>query len=166
MRIISLWQPYASLLVHGHKFNETRSWPAPPSLIGQTIGIAATKQIKHEQRLAVADPVFAEFYETTGLPKLEELPMGGILGTVFLHSSDLITDEDHEDVMPMEIVFGDWTPGRFAWRMRYPRLLHKPIFTRGSQGIWEFDIHEEAFHADPQVDQDRPPDIRSQLRIA
>ena len=41
--VISIWQPYASLAIHGHKMNETRGWKAPASLIGKRFGIAATK---------------------------------------------------------------------------------------------------------------------------
>jgi hypothetical protein len=39
--MLTLWQPWASLCALGVKTIETRSWPAPKSLIGQRIGIHA-----------------------------------------------------------------------------------------------------------------------------
>lgn len=44
MKTLSLWQPWASLVVEGVKTIETRSWPAPQSLIGQRIAIHAAAQ--------------------------------------------------------------------------------------------------------------------------
>ena len=48
MKAITLWQPYASLLVAGRKPHETRSWPPPDSLLGARIAIHAG-----DKRLAV-----------------------------------------------------------------------------------------------------------------
>lgn len=45
MHCISLWQPWASLIACGAKPYETRSWPPPHALIGQTIAIHAAKKI-------------------------------------------------------------------------------------------------------------------------
>src|SRR5579871_5814035 len=102
MKVISLWQPWASLVVLGHKTIETRSWPAPSSLIGKVIGIAATKVIKPEERQAFADPLFQEHYRPLGLPGLEELPRGGIIGSALLHSCEVMTDELIEDLTEEE----------------------------------------------------------------
>lgn len=137
LKTISIWQPWASLLVHNHKFIETRGWPAPKSLIGTTIGIASTKTIKPEQRQAVLDDEFARFYTATGLPPLEELPHGYLLGTVLLHSCEVITDETMEEITEEEAAFGWFSPGRYAWRVRHPTRYVPPIAVRGSQGIWE-----------------------------
>lgn len=139
LKVISVWNPYAMLLVHGIKFNETRGWPAPPLLIGQRIGIASTKIIKPDQRRAYADPVFQKFYAATGLPPLEELPNGYLLGTVQLHSCEMITDEDFGDITEEEKAFGWYEKGRWAWRMRYPHLLPVPLKVRGGQGVWKWD---------------------------
>lgn len=138
MKVISIWQPFASLVIEGHKFVETRSWPAPKSILKTTIGIAATKNITPDQRAAVQDNTFARYYAETGLPALDELPRGCILGTVYLHSCDLITEADLEEVTEEEQAFGWWTPGRYAWRLRYPQKYKYPILARGQQGVWDF----------------------------
>lgn len=38
-----------------------------------------------------------------------------------------------------EILFGDWTPGRYAWEMTNIKLLPKPIRAKGAQRIWSWD---------------------------
>lgn len=137
MRVISVWQPYASLLVHGHKLVETRGFPAPKALIGQRIGIASTKIVRPEQRAAMKDPVFARYYFETNLPRdIEELPNGYLLGTVLLHSCEPITEEDLEDVTEEEKLYGWWQEGRYAWRVREPESFDEPVPVRGAQGIW------------------------------
>ncbi len=91
---LTLWQPWASLCVlpgeggRAVKWIETRSWPAPESLIGQRIGIHAAK------RHPVVGPIgnwyaWAEgrhawrLYDDHG-PDLHPLPLGALLGTVRL----------------------------------------------------------------------------------
>ncbi len=43
MKAISLWQPWASLLVLGLKRFETRSFPFPGAVRGQRVAIHASK---------------------------------------------------------------------------------------------------------------------------
>lgn len=44
MKAVSLWQPWASLIACGAKTIETRSWPAPRTVVGQRIAIHAAKR--------------------------------------------------------------------------------------------------------------------------
>lgn len=139
MKVISIWQPFASLLVHGHKVVETRTWKAPCSLIGQCVGIASTKIIRPEQRSVFDDPIFAGCYIETDLPSLDKMPNGYLVGSVILHSCDLMTEEDLDDVSTCEYSFGVWEEGRYAWRVRAPVAFERPIPVSGAQGIWELD---------------------------
>lgn len=140
MKVISIWNPYALLLAHGHKLNETRGWAAPEALIGQRIGIASTKIIRPEQREAFSNPTFARYYYETNLPRqLDDLPNGYLLGTAVLHSCDLVSEADIEDVTEEEQLYGWWEPGRYAWRMRDHKPLVEPVPVRGAQGIWTWD---------------------------
>lgn len=138
MKVISIWQPYASLIVHGFKTIETRGWAAPKSLLKERIGIAATKSITPAQVTAVQDPTFKRYYAETGLPGLLDLPRGALLGTVLLNSCDPITEADLEDITEEEQCYGWFTPGRFAWRLRYPLIYERPVPVRGQQGIWDY----------------------------
>ncbi|MCL2331658.1 MAG: ASCH domain-containing protein [Proteobacteria bacterium] len=39
-----------------------------------------------------------------------------------------------------ERAFGDWRPGRYAWKLGNVRVLPDPIPTRGYQGLWSYDM--------------------------
>jgi hypothetical protein len=138
MRCVSIWNPYASLIVHGFKLNETRSYAAPASILGTRIGIASTKTIKSEQRALFADERFQHYYGHTGLPGLDDLPHGYLLGTVLVHSYAVITKDDLDDVNEEEQCYGWWKPGRYAWRLYEPEFFARPIPVVGRQGIWNF----------------------------
>jgi len=156
MKVISLWQPWATLIVRGFKTIETRSWPAPKSIIGKRIGIAATKIILPEQRIAYQDPEFQKFYSLTGLPPLEQLPRGCVIGSAVLHSSDPIDQDLVDDITDEEEAFGWYAPGRFAWRLRGQQAFG-PYPARGAQGIWHWEppndvavVHQDNAHQEGQ----------------
>lgn len=136
MKVISVWQPYASLLVSGHKVCETRSWPAPASVLGQRIGIASTRIVRQEQAALFEDCCFLAAYRETGLLPLDALPHGYLLGTVEVVECVLIDDIILEDISGVERLFGDWRAGRFAWRCDRPVMFDTPIRVRGQQGLW------------------------------
>jgi activating signal cointegrator 1 len=139
MRAISIWQPFATLIVKGDKIFETRTWAAPKSVIGQRIGIASTKTIKPEQRAHFADETFQTNYQRLLLPeRIEDLPHGYMLGTAILDSVELMTPEFIEEVSNEEQSYGWWQEGHYAWRMVSPEMFPRPIPVRGAQGIWEW----------------------------
>lgn len=139
MKVISIWQPYASLVVHNFKLSETRGWPAPASLIGAELGIASTKTIRHEQRALFEDLEFQKHYAPTGLPALDDLPHGKLLGVARVLACDFMTEEVIEDVTEEQRAFGDWRVGRWAWRLDVSKRFAEPIMVSGKQGLWEFD---------------------------
>lgn len=138
MKVISVWQPFASLSVHGMKIFETRTWPAPASIIGERIGIASTKNVTPDQKSFFTDPDFVKHYESTGLPELDELPCGMLLGTVIIDSCELVTEEFLEDISEAEKSFGWFNLGGYAWRQRRPKVLVHPVPIRGKQGIYDW----------------------------
>ncbi|WLR90879.1 ASCH domain-containing protein [Shinella zoogloeoides] len=151
MKVISIWQPWTSLVVHGFKLFETRTWAPPASAVGERIGIASTKNITPDQRSAFADPLMQRYYAETGLPSLEELPRGYLLGTVLLHSVELITEEFLDDITEEERSYGWYHLGNYAWRLRYPQLLEHPIPIQGKQGLYEWKgLDRAAQEADTQ----------------
>lgn len=38
-----------------------------------------------------------------------------------------------------EMLFGDWTPGRYAWELTNVKLLPNPIPAKGSQRLWDWE---------------------------
>jgi hypothetical protein len=132
LTVISLWQPYASLLFTV-KRNETRGWIWPPKMIGQQIGIHATAKIG-----AVSPEVDALCCALYGFDWRETLSRSAILGTVVIEASgpaEIMPPESIED-----IICGDWSAGRFASRVRTKRdLWAYPIPYSGQQGFWRTD---------------------------
>jgi len=144
MKTISIWQPHASLIVLGLKPFETRSWPAWKSLIGQRIGIHAGKALDDLQDLTEylvqrdageerdeAFDAYVTALKAAGFKHLREMPRGAILGSAVLAEcipTEKLTDPGY---------FGDFTPGRFAWRMEDPIILPSPVPFVGKQGFFE-----------------------------
>lgn len=138
MKAISVWQPWASLIISGHKRVETRSWPAPYSFRGQRIAIASTNSVRGEQRRAFAVKAFQEHYLSTGLPGIDDLPKGYILGTVVIDGCREIDPDMMQALAPAEEAFGLFGPGRFAWVLRDPQPLDTPVPVKGAQGLWNW----------------------------
>ena len=152
MKAISIWQPFATLVVKGYKVFETRTWAAPASVIGQRIGIASTKSIRPEQRAHFNDEDFQGFYGRLGLPeKLEDLDHGFMLGTVIIDSVELMTPEFMDEVTNEEMSYGWWQEGFFAWRLREPVMFPRPIPVRGAQGIYEWNDNERDMESRPRL---------------
>lgn len=132
--VISLWQPYASLIFRGRKKNETRpkGTPLPSRYVGVEVGIAATaafpplKLISEELHELCIDEFGCSYNYT--------LPLGCILGTViFGHrvpTTELRPADDDDRVA------GDWREGRFAWPIRSVKPLAIPVRAKGNQGWW------------------------------
>ncbi len=139
MKVLSVWQPYASLTVHGFKKVETRSYPAPTALHDQRIGIASTKRIVEAQRQVMKDEQFREYYGETGLPALRDLPHGFLIGTVILMTCYRIAECHLTAVPAAERMFGDWRPGRYAWVLKAAEVLPEPVPVRGQQRMWKYE---------------------------
>lgn len=133
MKAISLWQPWASLVVHGEKRIETRAWAPPKSLVGKRIAIHAAKLTRFDALMS--QPPFIGLIDA-------ELPHGAIVGTVKLSSCIRMTPTNIVDFArrkPLEVQLGDWQPGRYAWVLRDPRPFAEPVPWRGSQGFFNVD---------------------------
>lgn len=142
MKCISLWQPWATLMVTGAKRNETRSWS---TAIRGTVAIHAAKKWTGElQELCLSSPMFraalnplrpnqgGAFWLDDALPLI--LPRGVILGTVDILACERIT-ESNTPTGP-ERIFGDYRLGRFMWRTANARRFEEPIPFTGHQGFF------------------------------
>lgn len=148
VRGISLWQPWASLLGCGAKKYETRSWAT--NYRGPVVIHAAARPCFKLMNVdADADNaailVFEkEFYES-------DLPTGCIVAVAELVGCHKMIDDGsgkkyhtylqrpnyhQEYIQGNELLFGDWTPGRYAWEFKNMRMLEQPIPYKGMQGLW------------------------------
>lgn len=64
---------------------------------------------------------------------------------IHIGAESLTNDKHHPDfgkyIVPteQEIMFGDWTPGRYAWELANVKMLPEPIPAKGKQRLWEWE---------------------------
>jgi hypothetical protein len=153
MKAITIWQPWATLIMIGAKPYEFRSWKPPASAIGEPMAIhAGARPMKAAELRNLRLKVNSGYCYQTGLrrnvalPFLQKLidqeitlPFGHVLGTVRLGEPCRANQVMHE--------FG----GRMAndsdrdehFNWAWPMLdIHPiaPIPARGFQGLWEWRV--------------------------
>jgi hypothetical protein len=131
-RAISLWQPWAlAWLLPGVKEFETRHWYCGhrgPLLIH------AAKKKDGEVRDFMNSAALREIRKIHHL-ELEDFHFGALIGRVDLIGCSKV--EDLPAPSEMEDRWGNWAPGRFAWkRGPNPVIFAHPIQYRGMQGIF------------------------------
>ena len=71
-----------------------------------------------------------------------KLPYGAIIGMAELVDCKKIDQTYHDfvrDFCHSDYAFGNFTVGRYAWRMEKPVLFDAPIPAKGKQGLWEWE---------------------------
>lgn len=129
MKAVTLWQPWASLIVVGAKRIETRNWA---TRYRGEIAIHAAQKWNREL-MAIA----AECRCWTGDPGL--LPLGAVVATARL--TDCLPTESPElahILTEQEVRLGDYSAGRFAWVLEDVQPLPVPVFCSGAQGLWNW----------------------------
>lgn len=146
MKAITLTQPWATLVAIGAKRIETRSWS---TRYRGPLAIHAGKGLSGMTRRAFLDLCASGKFEEPLLKELKEwecrdfypldlfddLPRGQIIAIVWLIDCFKI-DETNQPPEP-EYSFGDYTPGRFGWRLENVRRM-EPVTAKGALGLWEW----------------------------
>ena len=130
MPALSLYQPWASLIVYGHKRIETRSWS---TTYRGTLLIHASKTKRWI-------PDLPRLLHYAGLPDaLMDLPSpcGAVLGSVEVVDCLQTEELSESDVGTQERRLGDYRPGRYGWVLRHPVVFPKPVSCKGMLGLWE-----------------------------
>lgn len=134
MKVLSLLQPWASLVVMGVKTIETRSWTTNyrgPLLIHAGLRKAGN----------YINNIPIIYTNTFG-----KLPYGAILGIVQLEKIILLKDFDitSEQINKMSLeddTFGNHDDkNRYGWVLKEAIQFDEPITTRGSLRLWEFEF--------------------------
>ena len=135
MRAITLYQPWAQLILLGAKLIETRSWDPPQSAIGTRIAIHAGKRV-----VEFPDwPEYREFNEAVrrwlGDNWAKEVPTGAVVCSALLKGARRVkTANDLPD--GDELLFGEYGVGRWLWDLADIEPFDEPIPARGFQGLW------------------------------
>lgn len=134
MPALTLWQPWACLIEIGAKPYETRAFPIPRRLLGRRVAIHAAARPCFTCLDGETLDDIGEAFGRCGWNHW--LPRGCIVATAVLAES-----------IPAEKVkadsFGDYTPGRWAWRLEDVRPIIPHIAAKGRQQIgWDWTIPE------------------------
>jgi len=131
LKAVSLHQPWASAIAAGLKRFETRSWG---TLHRGLLAIHATQRPTDpatlDLELRVRDALRGARVD------LPPLPRGAFVALVQLDNCKGTVLWSAADAPPAEREWGDWTPGRFAWRLSSGWALSSPVPCRGAQGLW------------------------------
>ncbi len=124
---ITLWQPWACLIEVGVKPYETRPKAPPKKLIGQRIAIHAAKR---PMKLAMMSQEFIDacYDAFGGCHWSHALPLGVVVCTAILAEAVPV-----EQVTPD--LFGDYSPGRWAWKLEDVRPVQPHAPAKGMQ-LW------------------------------
>lgn len=125
MKCISLWQPWASAIPLRLKKIETRGYETK---VRGRFGVHAA------MRWTKAERDFTAARRRAGDHLPDPLPLGAIVATAVLH--DVIPSEMllAAGVGDLEMMYGDYSRGRFGWVLEDVIPLEEPIPWKGKQG--------------------------------
>lgn len=135
MRVLTLWEPWATLIAMGHKQIETRNWAT--SHRGDLL-IHAAKTKKYCKHMQVLD-----LCRRAGMGRhaanevFHAMRPGNVLAVVDVKS--IVTTEEASAAKfftQKEFAFGDYAPLRYAWRLERLERLPQPFAATGRQQIW------------------------------
>lgn len=131
MKAITIKQPWASLIVHGIKDIENRTWACPKKYLGQRVLIHASAKPDREPYMifndAQADAIDNCVMDVCGYYK----QTGAIVGSVEI--VDCV--QNHPSI---------WADkGVYNWVLANPVLFKKPIPAKGKLSFWEYDKIQE-----------------------
>lgn len=147
MKVITLTEPWATLVVIGAKQFETRSWQRAaqgPMLVHAAKEMPGWASETVEQSGTI-QRTLCEYFKTGHIDvqrKLDER-RGKIIGSI-RHTACGRTEDVRDTLSPREIAFGDYGDGRFAWHLDEPRAYQTFTPVRGALGIWTLPANLEA----------------------
>ena len=141
MRAVTIWQPWATLILCGIKLYETRSWPT--DYRGPLV-ITAAKRWEDDQA-QLLEPI-AQMIETHRPAFLHDMSraqkelwfasiedtLGRALGVVNLTDCKRMQCSGDQ----LENYLGNFGPGRFGWKCETPTAFDSPLQCTGKQGLW------------------------------
>lgn len=129
MKVLSLLEPWASLISQKVKQIETRSWKT--SYRGTLYIHASKREVKlnDEKNLALAQ-----------LLSTKDFKYGAIIAKCKLVDCVFMDEAFLEYIKKnnIEYMCGEYSYGRYAWILEDIEQLKEPIYTNGHLSIWEY----------------------------
>ncbi|KAK1260182.1 hypothetical protein QJS04_geneDACA002093 [Acorus gramineus] len=134
---LTMHQPWASLLVHGIKRIEGRSWPAP---IRGRLWIHAAGKVPEPETIRAMEEFYREIYAVHGITDIkfpEHYPVSRLLGCVevvgCLRREELVCWKDVPEAVRLEGLTD------FCWLCEHPQKLLVPFEMRGYQRVYNLE---------------------------
>ncbi len=168
IKAITLWQPWASLLAIGAKIFETRPWstryrgPIAIHAARKPEDSTLEEMFPHTDHMTTQEIDFMSALRSS-IKDFDagELPHGAIIATaelvdchkIVLYGGRGISSTDPGwietpsgiyEPTRKEILFGDWSKGRYAWEFKNMRMLETPIPSSGKHGLWNYTCERSA----------------------
>ena len=153
MKALTVWQPWASLIVEGFKPYEFRGWRAHRSMIGQRIVIhAAARKPKHGEIAQIycalrdgGDPAAETCLKREAADMLKEMAFGereivlsAGLGTAIIGEPRNGFDIAEEFGLPRVNDSDRDEHANWGWPMLEIERWNAPIPMKGAQGFWNW----------------------------
>lgn len=144
---LTMHQPWASLLVHGIKRIEGRSWPAP---IRGRLWIHAASKVPEEATIKAMEDFYREIYAVNGITDLkfpDHYPVSRLLGCVEVVGCVRGEELASWEMVPEGVRLEGLTD--FCWLCEQPQKLLIPFEMRGYQRVYNLEkkIYEAAVRA-------------------
>ncbi|XP_074319520.1 uncharacterized protein LOC141656509 [Silene latifolia] len=141
---LTMHQPWASLLIHGIKRVEGRSWPSP---IRGRLWIHAASKVPEPETIKAMEDFYKEIYAVNGVSDLkfpENYPVSRLLGCVEVVGCITCDELQRWEEMPEGVRLEGQTD--YCWLCEQPQKLIIPFEMRGRQGVYNLErkIYEGA----------------------
>ncbi len=131
MRVLSLKEPYATLIKEKKKLVETRSWKTN---YRGTLYIHAS--------MTKPSKVDLENIELMSLVENKKMNYGNIICKCNLVDCIYMTQDYINSIKKnnyQEYICGEYQVGRYAWILENIEVLNRPIKAKGHLGIWKYE---------------------------
>jgi hypothetical protein len=129
MKVLSLIEPWATLILEGKKVIETRSWKT--SYRGELYIHASCKKInlkdEHTKELLALIPNISMHYGNI-ICKCK------LVDCIYMNQEFLDKIKENKK----EYLCGDYSIGRYAWILEDVEPINSPITAKGHLGIWNY----------------------------
>ena len=135
MKVLSLTEPFATLILNGNKHIETRSWKT--SYRGELYIHASMTKIAKDN---------INNKELMSLIKDKKLNFGYIICKCDLVDCICMTEEYIKQIKDnnyQEYICGEYKKGRYAWILKNVVPLKKPIKAKGQLNIWNYNVNND-----------------------
>ncbi|CAN1176761.1 Activating signal cointegrator 1 [Linum perenne] len=134
---LTMHQPWASLLVHGIKRIEGRSWPAP---IRGRLWIHAASKVPEEETIKAMEEFYREIYALNGVTDIkfpQHYPVSRLLGCIEVVGCLKLDEVASWEAIPEGVRVEGQTD--FCWLCESPQKLLIPFEMRGYQRVYNLE---------------------------